>query len=108
MVRARLSVSGVNAREIEVTSHDLPLVFGRGPEAGIRVNDRWTSRRHCELHEIDGALWVDDLSSTHGTHVNGRPTIHARLDDGDTLHVGLSCFTVHYLPAHVAAEPSTV
>ena len=44
-------------------------------------------------------LWIDDLGSTHGTHVNGRHTVHAALADGDTLHVGLSVFKICYEPA---------
>jgi pSer/pThr/pTyr-binding forkhead associated (FHA) protein len=99
MLKAKLIVYGVKPREIEVTSDNLPLTFGRGPQAGIRVEDRWTSRRHCELHEVDGVLWVDDLGSTHGTHVNGRHTVHAALADGDMLHVGLSVFKICYEPA---------
>ncbi len=99
MFQARLIGCGVTPREIEITSNDLPLIFGRGREAGVRIDDRWTSRRHCELHEVDGLLWVDDLGSTHGTHVNGRETMHAPLAEGDTLHVGLSAFKVSYQPA---------
>ena len=82
MFKAKLIGYGVRPREIEITSDDLPLTFGRGPQAGIRIEDRWTSRRHCELHEVDGVLWVDDLGSTHGTHVNGRETLHAPLAEG--------------------------
>ena len=101
MFKAKLIGYGVRPREIEVTSDNLPLTFGRGPQAGIRIEDRWTSRRHCELHEVDGVLWVDDLGSTHGTHVNGRETLHAPLAEGDTLQVGLSAFNVSYEPAAV-------
>jgi len=99
MFKAKLIGYGVKPREIKIASDDLPLIFGRGPQAGVRIEDRWTSRRHCELHEVDGVLWVDDLGSTHGTHVNGRETLHAPLAEGDTLHVGLSTFKVSYQPA---------
>jgi pSer/pThr/pTyr-binding forkhead associated (FHA) protein len=107
MLKAKLIGCGVRQREVELTSDNLPLTFGRGPQAGIRVEDRWTSRRHCELHEVDGVLWVDDLGSTHGTHVNGSQTLHAALADGDTLHVGLSAFKVRYEPA-AERVPQTV
>ncbi len=99
MFKAKLIGHGVRPREIEITASELPLVFGRGPQAGIRIEDRWTSRRHCELQEVDGVLWIDDLGSTHGTHVNGAQIVRVSLADGDTLHVGLSMFKVSYEPA---------
>ncbi len=99
MFQANLTAAGPQPRQIEITSENLPLVFGRSPLAGVRIEDPWTSRRHCELHLVDDVLWVEDLGSTHGTLVNGRETLHAPLADGDTLHVGLSTFRVRYEPA---------
>jgi len=102
MLKAKLIGCGSKPREINITCGDLPLVFGRAPQAGIRIDDRWTSRRHCELSEVDDVLWIYDLGSTHGTHVNGREISESALAEGDTLQIGLSTFRVSYEPAAVS------
>ena len=73
-----------------------PVVLGRCPEADLKVDDRWVSRRHCELAESDGVLVVRDLGSTHGTFVNGRQVTEARLRPEDKLTIGLTSFVADY------------
>ena len=74
----------------------LPVVIGRNPEADIRLDDRWVSRVHCEISEINGTLLVRDLDSSNGTLVNGQYVKEAHLLPGDRLTVGLSSFEVQY------------
>jgi pSer/pThr/pTyr-binding forkhead associated (FHA) protein len=74
----------------------LPVVIGRSLEAGVRLDDRWVSRRHCELDEVDGTLVVRDLQSRHGTFVNGHGVSEARLLPGDKLTVGMTSLLAHY------------
>lgn len=88
-------------REIELDQ--FPIELGRGGSVGLRVDDRWLSRRHCELSELDGTIIVRDLGSRHGTYINGRPITESRLMPGDELCVGLSHFVVDY-----AAEGAVV
>jgi len=83
-------------RRIVLTS--FPLTIGRGPEAGVLLDDRWVSRRHCEIEQTGGTLRVRDLGSTHGTFVNGAKVVEARLMPGDSLGVGMSSFEVRYKP----------
>jgi len=76
-----------------------PVVFGRSREADVWLDDRWVSRRHCEI-VLDGArLCVRDLGSTYGTLVNGRHVDTCPLEEGDRLSVGLSTFLVQYANA---------
>lgn len=74
----------------EMVVERFPLVIGRSPEADITLDDRWVSRRHCELLMQDGNLCVRDLGSKHGILVNDSPVTEATLQPGDTLNVGLS------------------
>jgi pSer/pThr/pTyr-binding forkhead associated (FHA) protein len=93
----------MNARLFD-TRHDnrgiplekLPVTVGRGSEAGIQVLDRFASRRHCEISERDGVLFVRDLGSTNGCLVNGRFASESSLRPGDELGVGLTTFVVSY------------
>jgi pSer/pThr/pTyr-binding forkhead associated (FHA) protein len=72
----------------------LPIIIGRGPLAGIRLTDRWSSRANSEILEIDGALFVRDLNSSNGTLVNGVHVMQSHLLPGDKLTVGMSTFIV--------------
>jgi len=74
----------------------LPAVLGRSPDVSICLDDRWASRLHCEISEINGTLVVRDLESRNGTLVNGELVTEALLMPGDRLTVGLTSFRVHY------------
>ena len=65
-------------------------VMGRGPDVDIVVDDPGVSRRHAEMHFVDGRARVVDLGSTNGTFVDGE-RVHAGLAvDGSTITVGRS------------------
>ena len=91
MVKAKLCDA-----DREILLEKLPVVLGRGPDAGIRLQDRWTSQLHCEISEKDGTLFVRDLGSRHGSLINGRFAAEAPLTPGDRLTVGLTTFIVSY------------
>jgi pSer/pThr/pTyr-binding forkhead associated (FHA) protein len=82
--------------KIRLVLSKLPVVIGRNPEADVRVDDRWISRVHCEISEINGTLIVRDLDSRNGTLVNGQYIKEAHLMPGDRLTVGLTSFEVNY------------
>lgn len=68
------------------------LVIGRDapPLAGRLARYENVSRRHAEIAH-DGTVTVEDLASTNGTTVNGRPVSvgqPVRLADGDVLGFG--------------------
>jgi pSer/pThr/pTyr-binding forkhead associated (FHA) protein len=96
-VKVKLLCQDPLASPREITLDCLPAELGRGPSAALRIDDRWISRRHCELKEVAGTLVVRDLGSRHGTFVNGRPVIaDTPLMPGDELCVGLSHFLTYY------------
>ncbi len=72
----------------------LPVIIGRDSAADIRIEDRWMSRRNCEIFEEDGGLFVRDLNSSNGTLVNGRHVTQSAITPGDTLTVGMSTFVL--------------
>ena len=47
------------------------LVIGRQEDADIRIPDKHVSRRHAEITEEDGKVFVQDLGSHAGTKKNG-------------------------------------
>ncbi len=69
MLDAKLVVVGGDAKAAEVRLK-LPTIIGRGKEAGLTVPHALVSRRHTEIFEQDGGLYVRDLGSLNGTFVN--------------------------------------
>ena len=69
MLEAKLVVVGGDAKSSEVRLK-LPTVIGRGKEVGLTVPHALVSRRHTEVFERDGKLFVRDLGSLNGTFVN--------------------------------------
>ena len=95
----------------EVTIDRFPIEIGRGVNADVRIDDRWISRRHCELNYEAGTIVVRDLSSRHGTMVNGQPISESPLSDGDLLQLGLTPFQVRVVTppnVHDSAEFAAV
>jgi pSer/pThr/pTyr-binding forkhead associated (FHA) protein len=69
------------------------LSIGRSKEADIRIDDRYASSLHARVFSRDGRFYVEDMSSTNGTLLNGA-TLHgeAELIDGDTVQIGDTAF----------------
>lgn len=80
----------------EISLAHFPVRIGRGPDADIALDgDLNISRSHCELYEWNGALHIRDLSSTHGTQVNGIPVRDQPLHPGDQIHIGGTLLILH-------------
>ena len=64
------------------------MIIGRGQNADIILHDGQVSRVHCKITYSGGKIFVEDLGSTNGTLLDGRPvkldslTIHSRLQLG--------------------------
>ncbi len=65
------------------------LSIGRAADNDIALEDDWISARHLCLRRQNGAWIAEDLGSTNGTRVNGRPlTGTAPVRTGDVLDLG--------------------
>lgn len=73
-------------------SVELPLgetVVGRDVGCKLRFNDPAVSRRHLRFVRRADEVFVEDLKSSNGTKLNGRPiSSPSRLADGDAILVG--------------------
>ena len=66
-----------------------PLLIGRGARSDITLEDDWVSAEHLRLCRSGGAWLAEDLGSTNGTRLNGRPLKGAaRVRAGDVLDLG--------------------
>jgi hypothetical protein len=66
-----------------------PLLIGRSARSDITLEDDWVSAEHLRLRRLQGAWLAEDLGSTNGTRLNGRPLKGAaRVRAGDVLDLG--------------------
>lgn len=66
-----------------------PVVVGRSPSSDIVINEPFVSATHARFTMQGPALVVEDLRSTNGTLVNGRPIVSpVTLKDGDEVQIG--------------------
>ena len=82
-----------SARRFDIVLGD-SMSIGRGDCDVVITGDDALSKRHCELYEKDGKVYVRDLSSSNGTRINGRKIDDAELSDGDELTVGARDYLV--------------
>jgi pSer/pThr/pTyr-binding forkhead associated (FHA) protein/uncharacterized protein YraI len=80
------------------------VTFGRDPDNDISWDDSQVSRKHARLTRRDNQLILEDLGSTNGTLVNGKPIAGEHvLQPADIITIGSSIFGVKGF-----AAPSTV
>ena len=66
-----------------------PVVVGRSPNSDIVVDEPYVSSTHARFTIQGPALVVEDLGSTNGTMVNGRPIAQpVTLRENDEVQVG--------------------
>ncbi|MCX4634886.1 FHA domain-containing protein [Streptomyces sp. RPA4-5] len=67
----------------------LPLLIGRAPGSGLRLNHETVSRAHAELRSAGKGWLLRDLGSTNGTCVNGRRVVgEVPVGPGDHIRFG--------------------
>jgi len=65
------------------------LSIGRSKESDVQIEDRYASGLHARVFSRQGRYFVEDMSSTNGTLLNGATLKgEAELIDGDTVQIG--------------------
>ncbi len=73
---------------------DSQLVFGRGDQSEIRIDDPFASSRHARIYEQGNSVVIEDLGSTNGTYLNEELLESPRpLHPGDRVRIGESEFS---------------
>ena len=82
-------------RDEEIAIGAGPFVVGRGTQCQLVLEDSLISRRHAAFRVKHGALWVEDLQSRNGVHVNAaRIAGPVKLAEGDVVTIGGQQFGV--------------
>lgn len=64
------------------------LVLGRVHGCDIVIDDAKASRRHARVIVEGGVVEIEDLESSNGTKLNGKPVTRRMLRDGDEIQIG--------------------
>lgn len=106
MLSVKLVVVGGEAKSKEVQLK-LPTIIGRGREGvSLTLPHKLVSRKHTELFEQEGQLFVRDLGSLNGTYVNSQRIAESQpLKPNELLTLGNVTFRAVYDFAGVAAAP---
>jgi hypothetical protein len=69
------------------------LSIGRSKDSDVQIEDRYASGLHARVFSREGRFFVEDMSSTNGTLLNGATLQgEAELIDGDTIEIGDTVF----------------
>ncbi len=80
--------SGPSSGKDYMVAEGEALVLGRGMNCQIYLDDSLLSRSHCRVREEEGFFFVEDLKSTNGTQLNGKPVVRSSLEIGDEIQLG--------------------
>lgn len=69
------------------------LVLGRVAGCDIVIDDTKASRRHARIVVEGGVVEVEDLESSNGTLLNGKPVTRRVLRPGDVVQIGKTAIT---------------
>ncbi|BBM86737.1 protein kinase domain-containing protein [Candidatus Uabimicrobium amorphum] len=64
------------------------LVFGRGKNADIILDDNAISRLHCKVFYHQAQFWIQDFGSRNSTLVNNQRVSRQPLKQGDVIRLG--------------------
>ena len=73
---------------VSIPLTDGSMLIGRDPAAQVIVDDPTVSRYHATLQVGPDGIWVEDLGSSNGTHVNGVRVDRTLIRSGDALDIG--------------------
>jgi pSer/pThr/pTyr-binding forkhead associated (FHA) protein len=108
---ARLTISTEEGLILDLRLGSQPLRIGRAKDNSVRSEDRRTSRHHAAIRRTpDGTYEIEDLGSSYGTLLNGRPIKKEPLRHQDILRCGglLMQLFVDSDPEEVEADASIV
>lgn len=94
--RLVLSMDGLVLREIVLDRERIHI--GRKGTNELQIEDLAISGEHARITTLLGDAFLEDLDSTNGTYVNGKPVTRKALMDGDVIELGkyrLKFFAAH-------------
>ena len=89
LASAALLVLNPSGQRTRVRLEPLPFLFGRHADNNLVLRDNRVSRNHARIFYENGHYVVEDLSSRHGTWVNGERIARHVLRNSDRIDFGV-------------------
>ena len=106
MLNAKLVIVGGGDARVSEIHLQLPTTIGRSREAKVKLPHPLVSRKHCEVFERDGQLFVRDLGSLNGTYVDSHKIESEQaLQPNQLLTLGTVTFRAIYEAADDVSRP---
>ena len=75
------------------------IILGRTKDCDIQIDDQSVSSKHARIVLVadpyfanNKTAYLEDLKSTNGTQLNGKPAGREKLNDGDMVKIGFTQF----------------
>ena len=81
-----IKLHGKGSRHLELT--DEPVTIGRKADNALAIEDPAVSGHHARIVKVQAVFFLEDLKSTNGTAINGRPITRQQLRDADVITIG--------------------
>ena len=81
-----VKLQGQGSRHIELTVETFTI--GRKPDNALVIEDPAISAHHARIVKVQAVFFLEDLNSTNGTAINGRPITRHQLRDADVIAIG--------------------
>lgn len=81
-----VKIQGQGSRTIDIAQDNLAI--GRKSDNDLVIDDHTVSSRHARIVRVQSVYFLEDLKSTNGTGLNGKPIERAQLRDADVITIG--------------------
>lgn len=100
-----VKLHGTGSQQIELTLETLTI--GRKTDNVLVIEDPAVSGHHARIVKIQAVFFLEDLKSTNGTSINGRPITRHQLRDADVITIGQHrlVFQENVAPSTAAPAP---
>lgn len=95
----------VNGEELEFEITQNICVIGRSSKCDVVIPHEGMSRQHCQIENADGEIFVTDLGSTNGVHIDGQ-RIEPHKKVSYATYLSLSFGAVQNLTIDLEGAPS--
>ena len=81
-----VKLHGHGSRTIDLARDSFTI--GRKVDNDLPIDDHTVSSHHAKIVRVQSVYFVEDLKSTNGTTLNGKPIERAQLHDADVIAIG--------------------
>ena len=81
-----VKLQGQDSRTIDIARDTFTI--GRKADNDLSIDDHTVSGRHAKITKVQAVYFLEDLKSTNGTRLNGKPIDRAQLRDTDVVTIG--------------------